>query len=71
MAPILAVLAEQGATMEPELMIRGLMVWTLMFGAVSFELFGHVHKVVAFERTEVNPFFDAELERMADYLGIT
>lgn len=70
-APILAVLAEQGATMEPELMIRGLMVWTLMFGAVSFELFGHVHKVVAFERTEVNPFFDAELERMADYLGIT
>lgn len=69
-APVLAILAEQGATLSPELMIRGLMAWTLLFGAVSFELFGHVHNVVTHERAPDNPFFDGELDRMADYLGL-
>lgn len=68
--PVLTSLAEQGVSLPPELMIRGLMAWTLMFGAVSFELFGQVHNVVAYERAARNPFFDGELDRLADYLGI-
>jgi hypothetical protein len=28
-------------------MVRGLMAWTYLFGAVSFEVFGHRHNVIA------------------------
>ncbi len=70
-APVLAILAEQGTSISPELMIRGLMAWTLLFGAVSFELFGHLHNVVTHERAPDNPFFDGELDRMATYLSLT
>ena len=70
LAPILRVLAEQGITVPAELMFRGLMAWTLMFGAVSFELFGQVHNVVTHERAAHNPFYAGELDRMVDYLGL-
>lgn len=70
-APVMAILADQGVSISPELMIRGLMAWTLLFGAVSFELFGHVHNVVTHERAPQSPFFTAELDRMATYLGLS
>lgn len=64
-APVMASLA--GAPGVPaDLMVRGLMAWTYLFGAVSFELFGHRHDVVADHRT----FFDHEVRRLAAALGI-
>ncbi len=50
-----------------ELMVRGLMAWTYLFGAVSFELFGHRHNVVA----DYDVFFDHEIRRMGALVGLT
>lgn len=75
--PVLATIAaiagtepDSGAAIPPELMIRGLMAWTLIFGSVSFELFGHVHNVVTSEREAHSPFFEAELDRLVHLLGL-
>lgn len=48
-----------------DLMVRGLMAWTYLFGAVSFELFGHRHNVIA----DHEAFFDHEVRRLASMLG--
>lgn len=55
-----------GPVVPADLMVRGLMAWTYLFGAVSFELFGHRHGVVGDHRT----FFDHEARRLAAALGI-
>jgi len=56
-------------TMPPDvpadLMVRGLMAWTYLFGAVSFEVFGHRHNVVQ----DYEVFFDHEVHRLAAMLG--
>lgn len=49
-----------------DLMIRGLMAWTYLFGAVSFEVFGHRHNVV----TDHEAFFDHEIRRLATMVGL-
>jgi len=49
-----------------DLVVRGLMVWTYLFGAVSFELFGHRHGVVDDGRV----VFDHEVRRLAEALGL-
>jgi len=51
---------------QTDLALRGLMAWTYLFGAVSFEIFGHRHAVV----TDPATFFDHEMVRLADRLGI-
>ena len=48
-----------------DLLVRGLMGWTYLFGAVSFEVFGHRHNVV--DDHEV--FFDHEIRRLGSLLG--
>jgi AcrR family transcriptional regulator len=58
------------AGLPDEVVIRGLMSWTYLFGAVSFDLFGHRHQVVADERAVDHPFFDAELERLVALVGL-
>ena len=50
-----------------DLIVRGLMAWTYLFGALSFELFGHRHDVIV--GNEV--FFDHEVRRLAAALGLT
>ncbi|GEL18935.1 TetR/AcrR family transcriptional regulator [Pseudonocardia asaccharolytica] len=45
---------------------RAILVWTSLFGLVSFELFGHTHNVVA--RHEA--FFDTAVEQWADLVGV-
>jgi AcrR family transcriptional regulator len=59
------------ATMPPgvpdDLMIRGLMAWTYLFGAVSLEVFGHRHKVI----DDHDAFFDHEIRRLGTLLGFT
>jgi AcrR family transcriptional regulator len=48
-----------------DLMVRGLMAWTYLFGAISFEMFGHRHNVIA----DYEAFFDHEVRRLAAMLG--
>jgi AcrR family transcriptional regulator len=38
---------------------RGLMVWTQMFGTISFELFGHLHNVIH----DYDAFFDHQMRQ--------
>lgn len=49
-----------------DLMVRGLMAWTYLFGALSAELFGHRHNVVA----DFAVSFDHEVGRLAKMLGL-
>ena len=48
------------------LAVRGLMAWTYLFGAVSFEVFGHRHNVIA----DYEVFFDHEVRRLAVMLDL-
>jgi len=54
-----------------ELVLRGLMAWTYLFGAVSFELFGHRHGVVDDDPVLRAAFFTAEATRIGDMTGVT
>lgn len=49
-----------------DLIVRGLMAWTYLFGAVSFEVFGHRHNVIL----DPDAFFDHEVRRLAGILGL-
>lgn len=53
---------------SPDLMVRGLMAWTSLFGAVPFELFGQRHRVVA--DTRLDDFFAEETRRMGSLIGL-
>jgi AcrR family transcriptional regulator len=48
-----------------DLLVRGLMAWTGLFGAVSFELFGHRQGSVE----NHNAFFAMEMERLGSQIG--
>jgi AcrR family transcriptional regulator len=54
------------AGITADLMVRGLMAWTYLFGAVSFEVFGHRYNVIA----DLDAFFDHEVRRMAVMVGL-
>lgn len=68
-----AVVAAVGPVLEmlpglpADLVVRGLMAWTYLFGAVSFEVFGHRHGVLA----DHDAFFDHEVRRLAFALALT
>jgi hypothetical protein len=49
-----------------DLMVRGLMAWTYLFGAVSFEVFGHRNNVIL----DHEAFFDHEVHRLAVMIGL-
>src|SRR5450631_1028520 len=49
-----------------DLIVRGLMAWTYLFGAVSFEVFGHRHNVILDHQV----FFDHEVRRLARMVGL-
>lgn len=51
-------------------MASGLMAWTYLFGAVSFDLFGHRHNVLADERRVSHPFFEHEIDRLVALVGL-
>jgi AcrR family transcriptional regulator len=54
------------AGVPSDLLVRGLMAWTYLFGALSFEVFGHRHNVIA----DHEAFFDHEVRRLASMLGL-
>jgi AcrR family transcriptional regulator len=43
---------------------RGLLVWTQLFGSISYELFGHLHRVI----TDYDAFFELQVHRARDLL---
>ncbi len=53
-----------------ELLARGLLSWTLLVGAVSFELFGHTQNVVDDEPTLREAFFADQMRRAGTIVGI-
>ncbi len=67
LAPILAGLPEP---IPPVAMARGLLGWTHLYGAISFELFGHRHNVVADDLPARRAFFTYEMTVMAELIGI-
>jgi AcrR family transcriptional regulator len=48
------------------LMARGIIAWTCLFGAVSFEVFGHHHNVIA----DPEAFFAHEIRQLATLVGL-
>lgn len=50
---------------------RALMVWTGLFGVVSFELYGQLHQVVGEEPGDRDAFFAECVRRWIDFTGIT
>jgi AcrR family transcriptional regulator len=67
-------IAPMRSFMPPEvpddLVVRGLIAWTYLFGAVSFDLFGHRHNVVADPAGLREAFFEEEIARIAILVGI-
>ncbi len=48
----------------------GLMVWTALFGMVSFELFGQFHNVISDDAGDRDAFFAECVRRWAEQIGI-
>jgi len=49
---------------------RGLMAWTGLFGAVSFELYGQLHQVVAEDPADRDAFFTECIGRWITFVGL-
>jgi hypothetical protein len=43
---------------------RAMLVWAHLFGAISYELFGHLHGII----TDYDGFFDLQARRMGELL---
>jgi AcrR family transcriptional regulator len=50
---------------------RGLMVWTGLFGIVSFELFGQLHQVVGEDSPDRDAFFAECVSRWITFMDLT
>jgi AcrR family transcriptional regulator len=70
LAPVRGLFDAGGASVPPDLVARGLMVWTYLFGAVSFDLFGHRHQVVADDRAVHSAFYAYEVDRLLEWMGL-
>lgn len=66
-APVRAAIPPE---LPDELVVRGLITWSHLIGAVSFELFGHFHQVVGDGPGDREAYFDEELRRFAVLLGL-
>ncbi len=68
LAPILSYLPPG---MPAPLVQRALMVWSGLFGVVSFELYGQLHQVVGEEPGDRDDFFAECVRRWIAFTGIT
>jgi len=59
-----------GGLLPDDLMLRGLAAWSGLLGAVSFELFGHLHNVVAESTKSRKAYFDHQMRQVAVGLGL-
>jgi len=73
--PLAAALAPIRSYLPPgipaPLVQRALMVWTNLFGVISFELFGQLHNVVGEEPGARDAFFADCIRRWIHFTGIT
>jgi AcrR family transcriptional regulator len=53
------------AAVSDQVLSRGFLVWTELFGLVSFELFGHLHNVIH----DYDTFFDTQMRRAGRFLA--
>jgi AcrR family transcriptional regulator len=67
LAPILSYLPPG---IPAPLIQRALMVWTGLFGVISFELYGQLHQVVGEEPGDRDAFFAGCVRRWIDFTGI-
>ncbi len=59
-----------GSDVPDALMARGLTAWLSLFGAVSMELFGHLHNVVADSPSIRKRFFEQQMRNLAKGLQL-
>ena len=73
--PVAAALAPIRSYLPPgvpaPLVQRALMVWTNLFGVVSFELFGQLHNVVAEDPADRDAFFAECVRRWISFTNLT
>ena len=69
-AAIAPLRAGMGSDVPDVLMTRGLTAWLSLFGAVSMELFGHLHNVVADSPSVRKRFFELEMRNLATGLEL-
>lgn len=67
LAPVRALI---GVELPDGLILRGLMVWSALYGTVSFELFGQLHNVVGEEPGDREAYFAECSRRWAQEVGI-
>lgn len=65
------VLSQLPPGFPPALVQRGVMAWTGLFGAVSFELYGQLHQVVAEDPADRDAFFAECVSRWITFVGLT
>ena len=72
--PVAAALAPIRSHLPPEvpapLVQRALMVWTNLFGVISFELYGQLHEVVGEDPGDRDAFFAECVRRWIHFTGI-
>ena len=64
-ADVVALREFVGPAVSDEVLLRTLLVWTGLFGAISYELFGHLHGVIE----DYDAFFDHQMRRWGAYLA--
>ena len=55
---------QAGVELPDEIFARGLLVWTQLFGHLTFELFGHLHGLIE----DYDALFEAQMRRSVGYL---
>lgn len=73
-APVAAAIGElrdfAAGSVPDDLLLRGLAAWGALFGAVSLESFGHLHRVVTDDPAGRQAYFDHQLDQLAADLGL-
>jgi AcrR family transcriptional regulator len=59
-----------GGLLSDDLLLRGMSAWSGLFGAISFELYGHLHNVVAETAKARKAYFDHQMRQVAEGLGL-
>ena len=60
-----------GGLVSDDLLLRGLAAWSTLLGAISLELFGHLHNVVADGTRARKAYFEHQMGQVAEGLGLT
>jgi len=65
-ADLRALAQQMGVDLPPAVVARGLIAWTHLVGAVSFELFGQRNNVIG----DHDAFFDHEMRQIGRFIGL-